>query len=324
MTATLDPFVGLAHMLDHPFLRSAFVAGTCIALAAGLVGYVVVLRGQVFSADALSHVAFTGALAALAVGIDLRAGLYGACVVFAVLLAALGRRASADDTVIGSVFAWVLGLGALFLSVFTTSQSGTGSVGSDAGVNVLFGSILGLSSGQALLDALVSVGVATVFVTIGRPLVFASLDESVAAAGGVPVRALGYAFFVLLGVTAGVATQAVGALLLLGLVAAPAGAAQRLTARPFVAVWLSAGIAVGSMWIGLTVAYLAPKVPPSFGILAVATATYLGAIAATSTHTGRRPGRRSGRRSGRRPVPAAHQTAGVPVAPELAGDPGGG
>ena len=97
-----------------------------------------------------------------------------------------------------------------------------------------------------------------------------------AAARGVPVRALGYAFFVLLGVTAGVATQAVGALLLLGLLAAPAGAAQRLTARPFGALWLSAGIAVGSMWVGLTVAYLAPRVPPSFGILAVATASLPG------------------------------------------------
>ncbi len=282
LAVTLNPFVGLAHMLGHPFLRSAFVAGTGIALASGLVGYVVVLRGQVFSADALSHVAFTGALAALAFGLDLQAGLYGACVVFAALLALLGRRASADDTVIGSVFAWVLGLGALFLSVFTTSQSGTGAVGSDAGVNVLFGSILGLSSAQALADSLVALAVVVVFVAIGRPLVFASLDEHVAAARGVPVRALGYAFFILLGVTAGVATQAVGALLLLGLVAAPAGASQRLTSRPFGAVWLSAAIAVGSVWIGLTVSYLAPKVPPSFGILAVATASYLGAIAATS------------------------------------------
>jgi len=288
LTATLNPFVGLAHMFSHPFLRSAFVAGTAIALASGLVGYVVVLRGQVFSADALSHVAFTGALAALAFGVDLRAGLYGACVVFAALLAVLGRRASADDTVIGSVFAWVLGLGALFLSVFTTSQSGTGAVGSDAGVNVLFGSILGLSSTQALTDSLVALGVVVVFVAIGRPLVFASLDEHVAAARGVPVRALGYAFFILLGVTAGVATQAVGALLLLGLVAAPAGAGQRLTSRPFVAVWLSAAIAVGSVWIGLTLSYLAPKVPPSFGILAVATAAYLGAIAVTSGPWARR------------------------------------
>ncbi len=282
MIATLDPFVGLAHMLEHPFLRSAFLAGTCIALAAGLIGYVVVLRGQVFTGDALSHVAFTGALAALAFGIDLRAGLYGACIVFAVLMAALGRRASADDTVIGSVFAWVLGLGALFLSIFTTSQSGTGAIGSNAGVNVLFGSVLGLSSSQAVSDAVVALGVVVAFVVIGRPLIFASLDESVASARGVPVRALGYAFFVLLGITAGVATQAVGALLLLGLVAAPAGASQRLTSRPFVAVWLSACIAVGSVWIGLTVAYLAPNVPPSFGIVGVATVTYLVSIAATS------------------------------------------
>jgi zinc/manganese transport system permease protein len=295
MIATLDPFVGIAHMLDHPFLRSAFAAGTCIALAAGLVGYVVVLRGQVFTGDALSHVAFTGALAALAFGIDLRAGLYGACIVFAVLMAVLGRRASADDTVVGSVFAWILGLGALFLSIFTTSQSGTGSVGSNAGVNVLFGSILGLSSSQALSDSIVAIGIVVVFVIIGRPLVFASLDETVAGARGVPVRALGYAFFILVGITAGVATQAVGALLLLGLVAAPAGASQRLTSRPFVAVWLSAGIAVLSMWIGLTVAYLVPKVPPSFGIIAVATATYLVSVAVTSAR---------GRTDARRPVGA--------------------
>jgi zinc/manganese transport system permease protein len=290
LAGTLNPFVDLAHMLDHPFLRSAFLAGTCIALAAGLVGTVVVLRGQVFAGDALSHVAFTGALAALALGVDLRAGLYGACVVFAVLLAVLGRRTPADDTVVGSVFAWVLGLGALFLSVFTTQQSGTGAVGSDAGVNVLFGSILGLSTSQTVVDSVVSLAVVAVFVGVGRPLIFASLDEPVAAARGVPVRALGTVFFVLLGITAGVATQAVGALLLLGLIAAPAGAAQRLTARPFVAVWLSAGIAVASIWTGLTVSYLAPRVPPSFGILAVATAVYLGAIAATSG-----PSRRLGR-----------------------------
>jgi zinc/manganese transport system permease protein len=238
----------------------------------------------VFSGDALSHVAFTGALAALAFGIDLRAGLYGACILFAVLMAALGSRATADDTVIGSVFAWVLGLGALFLSIFTTAQSGTGSVGGNAGVNVLFGSILGLTSTQAVGDAIVGLVIVVAFIVIGRPLVFASLDQAVAGARGVPVRVLGYVFFVLLGLTAGVATQAVGALLLLGLLAAPAGAAQRLTARPFVALWLSAGIAVVSVWGGLTLSYLAPRVPPSFGIVAVATAAYLVAFVVTWGH----------------------------------------
>jgi len=276
----------------HPFLESAFAAGTAIALASGLVGSVVVLRGQVFAGDALSHVAFTGALAALAFGVDLRLGLYGGCVAFALLLAVLGRRTVADDTVIGSVFAWVLGLGALFLSVYTTSSSGTGGSGT-SGVSVLFGSILGLTGGQALADAVVALVVVAGMVAVARPLLFASIDPSVAAARGVPVRTLSTVSFVLLGLTAGVATQAVGALLLIGLLAAPAGAAQRLTARPFRALWVSAALAVGSMWAGLTIAYLVPVVPPSFGILGVATGVYLGTFV-------RRPRRR--RASLRRPT----------------------
>jgi len=272
----------------HPFLTSAFGAGTAIAVVSGLVGYMVVLRGQVFAGDALSHVAFTGALAALAFGVDLRLGLYGGCVAFALLLAVLGRRTGADDTVIGSVFAWVLGLGALFLSLFTTSSSGVGGSGGTTGVSVLFGSILGLSDGQAVADVVVSLAVAAGLVAIARPLVFATLDPAVARSRGVPVGGLATAFFVLLGVTAGVATQAVGALLLLGLLAAPAGAAHRLTARPFRALWLAAGIAVASMWIGLTLAYVVPTVPPSFGILGVATGVYLGTFAWTGVTRHRR------------------------------------
>ncbi len=295
--ATLDPFTGIAHLFDAPYLRSAFIAGTCIALAAGLVGYLVVLRGQVFAGDALSHVAFTGALAALAFGVDLRVGLYGGCIAFALVTAALGRRSGADDTVIGSVFAWVLGLGALFLSLYTTSSSGSGGAGGDAGVNVLFGSILGLSGGEVVADVLVASVVVAGMVVLARPLVFASLDPAVAAARGVPVRALAYGFFVLLGLTAGVATQAVGALLLLGLLAAPAGASQRFTARPFVALWLSAGIAVGSMWAGLTLAYLLPRMPPSFGILGVATAVFLASFVWTAA------ARRRHRRVHRAPAP---------------------
>ena len=297
---------GTFFVLAHPFLRSAFGVGTAVALAAGLIGSFVVLRGQVFAGDALSHVAFTGALAALAFGVDLRLGLYGGCIAFALLLAVLGGRSGSDDTVIGSVFAWVLGLGALFLSVFTASSSGIGGAGGTAGVNVLFGSILGLSGSQAWGDVLVSLAVVAAVVAMARPLLFASLDPAVAASRGVPVRLLSLGFFVALGLTAGVATQAVGALLLLGLLAAPAGAAQRLTARPFRALWLSPAIAVGSMWAGLTLAYLFPVMPPSFGILGVATGTYLAAIAWTGSV------RRRSQRTSRpicTPLPAAMSRA---------------
>ncbi len=280
MLLTANPFVGIAHMLDHPFLRYAFLAGTAIALAAGLVGYFVVLRGQVFTGDALSHVAVTGALAALAAGVDLLAGLYGACIVMALAMAALGSRGRADDTVIGSVFAWVLGLGALFLTVYTTSSNGTDAI---SGVNVLFGSVFGLSRSGAIVGAVVGLGVSISVIAIARPLLFASIDEAVAGARRVPIRTLGFVFLALVGVTAAAATQVVGALLLLGLLAAPAGAAQRLSTRPFRAMWLSAGIAILSVWIGLSVSYAAPRIIPSFAILAVATGSYILAFVVTAT-----------------------------------------
>jgi zinc/manganese transport system permease protein len=155
-------------------------------------------------------------------------------------------------------------------------------------VSVLFGSILGLSGGRAALTAAVALGVSAVLVAIARPLLFASIDEDVAVARGVPVRLLGFGFLALVGITAAESTQVVGALLILGLLAAPAGAALRITARPLAGLGLSAGIAVASLWAGLTASYYVPKLPPSFGVLAVATATYLLAILATSPRRGHR------------------------------------
>jgi zinc/manganese transport system permease protein len=269
---------GWAGMFDQPFMQNALVAGTCIALASGLVGYFLVLRSQVFTADALSHVAFTGALAALAFGVDLRLGLFVATVGVGLFMGTLEPRGRADDVVVGSVFAWVLGLGALFLTIYTTSRStGNGT----AGVNVLFGSIFGLSRSQAWTAAAVAVAIVVVVCIVARPLLFSSIDADVAQARGVPVRLIGFIFLGVVGACAAEATQAVGALLLLGLLAAPAGAAHRLTGRPVVAMVLASALAVGEMWAGLVLSYWAPTIPPSFAILAVATAVFLGVLVVT-------------------------------------------
>jgi zinc/manganese transport system permease protein len=265
-------------MLSHPFMQHAFLAGTAVALAAGLAGYFLVLRAQVFTADALSHVAFTGALAALAAGLDPRLGLFAVTILVALGMATLGRRARPDDVVIGGVFAWILGLGVFFLTLYTTTRSaGNGA----ASVTVLFGSIFGLDGSRAAMTALIAAVICVALVGMARPLLFASLDEAVAAARGVPVRLLGYAFLGLVGATAAESTQVVGALLILGLLAAPAGAASRLTTRPLRALALSAAIAVASVWIGLAASYTIPAMPPSFAILTVATLTYVGAFATT-------------------------------------------
>jgi zinc/manganese transport system permease protein len=266
-------------MFAHEFMRNALIAGSFVGLACGLVGYFVVLRAQVFAGDALSHVAFTGALAAAVLGVDIHAGLFTATILGGVLLGALGNRARADDVVIGSLFAWTLGLGVLFLSIFTTkSSAGNGT----AGVRVLFGSIFGLSGSDVRVSVVLAVVASLVLLAIARPLLFASLDTAVAAAQGVPVRALGLGFLALLGLVAAQASQAVGALLLLGLLAAPAGAAHKLTTNPFRGLVLSAALAVGAVWLGLSLSYVFPTLPPSSMIIGSAVGIYALAVAATS------------------------------------------
>jgi zinc/manganese transport system permease protein len=273
-----DPITGIGHLLGQPFLQHALVAGTAIAVLSGLVGYFVVLRGQVFAGDALSHVAYTGALAALAAGLDLRFGLFAATALIGLLLGMLGGRAGSDDAVTGVVFAWVLGLGVLFLAIYTThSSTGNGA----ASANVLFGSILGISGSAAATAVGIAAGLLVVLAVIARPLLFASLDPQVARARGVPVRLLGAAFLVLVGATAAEASQAIGALLLFGLLAAPPAAALRLTSRPWRALLLSGGLAVAAVWLGIALCYAWPRLPASFTIMSVSTAEYLLAAGAT-------------------------------------------
>ncbi len=282
----MNPFTGVANMLALPFIQDALIAGTAIALLSGLVGYFVVLRGQVFAGDALSHVAYAGALAALAAGVDLRLGLFAATITVGVALGVLGGRGNTDDVIIGTTFAWILGLGVFFLALYTTHAA---TANSTANVTVLFGSIFGISPAAATTATWIAIGLIVVLIVIARPLLFASLDPAVAAARGVPVRLLGPLFLGIVGATAAEATQIVGALLLFGLLAAPAAAAQHLTDRPWIALPLAAGLAVAAMWAGITLAYAVPMLPPSFTIMALAATEY--ALAALTTS--RRPHRRN-------------------------------
>jgi zinc/manganese transport system permease protein len=282
------PLTGLAHMLSHPFIQHALLAGTSIALLSGLVGYFVVLRGQVFAGDALSHVAYAGALAALAAGVDLRLGLFAATIAVGLALGLLGGRGAADDVVIGTAFAWVLGLGVFFLAIYTAHSA---TANSTANVTVLFGSILGISASAAMTATWIALGLIVVLLLIARPLLFASLDPVVARARGVPVRLLGPLFLAVVGATAAEASQAIGALLLFGLLAAPPAAAQRLTDRPWAGFALSGALAVASLWIGVTLAYATPDLPASFTIMATSTAFY--AVAVLLTMARRRRERRS-------------------------------
>jgi zinc/manganese transport system permease protein len=277
---SLNLLQDLHAILALDFMRNAFVAGGCIAFAAGLVGYFVVLRNQVFTTDVLGHAAFTGSLGGLLVGLNLLTGIFGSCIAVALAIGTLGGRGRGRDVAIGTVFAWVLGVGVLFLSLYTTSLSAaSGSVG----VSVLFGSILSLQSFQVVVASVA--GVVTILLTlvIARPLLFMSVDPDVAVARGVPARALTALFMVLVAVTVAEAVQAVGALLIFGLMVTPPAVAQNLSTRPWLGLLLSALIALAVVWAGLVLAFYI-SYPASFFITTIAFVAYLSSQLARRAH----------------------------------------
>src|SRR5947209_9061019 len=250
---TLNLLQDVQSMLQYDFMRQAFLAGTILSVVAGLVGYFVVLRHQAFAGESLSDVAFTGALGGAALGINPLVSLLVTTIVVALAMGGFGERLRARDVATGTVLAWVLGLGVLFLSLFTAHVSGTGT--GFSGVTILFGNILGISTDQTVSIALISGLVVVALFFIARPLLFASLDQDVAAARGVPVRGLGLGFMVLLAVTVSEATLAVGALLVFALLLLPAAIAQQVTTRPSTALALAAGLAVAMTWLGIAIGF---------------------------------------------------------------------
>lgn len=262
-------------MLAYDFMRQALLAGTILSLVTGLVGYFVVLRHQAFAGESLSDVAFTGALGGAALGINPLLSLLVTTVAVALAMGGFGERLRGRDVAIGTVLAWVLGLGVLFLSLFTSRVSGTGT--GFSGVTVLFGNILGISTDQANVIAAVSALTVLALLFIARPLLFASLDTDVAAAKGVPVRFLGLAFMALLAITVSEATLAVGALLVFALLLLPAAIAQQVTNRPYAALALAAGLAITMTWLGIAIGFFTGY-PSSVCISLLAFVSYVAVV----------------------------------------------
>ena len=239
-------------------MRNAFIGGTLVAIASGLIGYFVVIRRDAFAAHALAHIGFPGATFAVLVGIPVTAGLALFCVTGGLAIGALGKRVSNREVSTGTILAVATGLGVLFASLASENTSTVTSV--------LFGNLLAISESQIRTFTAFTVGLAVVLVVVARPLLFASVDPQVAEAKGVAVRALGIAFMVLLALAVTMAVQVVGTLLLFALVVTPAATALALTARPAAVVALGTAIGLVSVWLGLVIAVMF-NLPPSFCIV---------------------------------------------------------
>ncbi len=242
----------LQQLFAYHFMQNAFLAGTLVALVAGVVGYFMVLRSQSFAGHTLAQVGFPGALGAALIGISPVFGLIGFGLGAALLIGALSaREVKGGDIAVGIVLAFSLGLGLLFVRL--SHYSSTTGV-----YSLLFGSVLGVSDRDVRAVALTTVVTLAAFVVIARPLLFASLDPEVAAARGVPVRLLSTLFLSLLAFAVAEAVQIVGVLLIFALLVTPAAIAQQLTARPARAIGLSAALALLFTWLGLAIGYFTP------------------------------------------------------------------
>ena len=251
----------------YAFMQHAYAAGAIVAIVAGVVGYFVVLRSLSFAGHALSHIGFAGATGAVALGVNPIWGLLVFTVGGAMGMGALGKRIYGRDVVIGIVLAWTLGLGVLFLSLYSGYAT--------EAYALLFGEILGISQADLIVTLIAGVVTLAAMAIMFRPLLFASVDSDVAEARGVPVRLLSILFMVVLAISVSEAVQVVGVLLIFALLVTPPAIAERVTARPARAVILSVLLALLFTWAGLFISFYLPF-PVSFFITTLAFISYLG------------------------------------------------
>jgi zinc/manganese transport system permease protein len=239
-------------MLMFRFMVNALRAGTIVAVLAGALGWFMVLRRQAFAGHTLAIVSFPGAAGAILIGVSATVGYFAAAVAAALAIAAVprslgGRARSGESALVGTVQAFALAAGALFVSLYGGFLNGLTSL--------LFGSFLGISSSQVVVLLVMAVLAMAGLAAMARPLFFASVDPDVAEARGIPVRLLSSLFLVLLGLAAAEVSQITGVLLVFALLVIPAATAQQITARPALSLALTVLFGLATVWLGLGVAF---------------------------------------------------------------------
>src|SRR5712692_6211866 len=272
-------------LLQHEIVQNAFLAGTIVAIVTAVMGYFVVLRAQAFAGEALSDIGFAGATGAAVLGFSSLLGMFFLTVLAGIGMGALGDRIRGRDVEIGMVLSFALGLGVLFLTIY--SQYGSNAT---EGVGVLFGSILSVTRSDVLIT--LGGGIATLLLLafLFRPLLFATIDPEVALARGVPVRLLSIVFLMLLGITTAETVLVVGVLLVLALLIAPAASAVQLTHRPLTSILLSVALGLLITWGGLILAFVGTwgHFPVSFYISAASALCYFISVGVSRMRSPRR------------------------------------
>lgn len=248
--------------LHAPFMGNAFLAGICIAVASGVMGYFTIARHSTFAAHALAHIGLPGATGAVLLGLPVSMGLGIFALGGALTIGALGKRASQREIATGTVLAFATGLGLFFARLSTSATQQMQSI--------LFGSILTITNGQIVGFVVFDAVLILLLAVIYRPLLFSSLDEQVAQAKGVPIALMNVAFMAVMAGVVTIAVPAVGTLLVFALVITPAATANIIAPSPFRSMLIAGCLCLVSIWGGLAISAMFPA-PPSFIIVTIST-----------------------------------------------------
>jgi len=229
-------------------------------------GYFLIVRGLTFAGHALPNIGFAGAAGAVLLGIDPVIGLLAFTISAAIAIGILGKALRERDIAVGIIMTFALGLGILFLSLYSGYAERVYSI--------LFGQIVGISQQNVLFTATSSFLTLVVLLALFRPLLFSSFDPDVAEARGVPVNALGVIFLVLVAITVSIAVQIVGALLFFTLLIGPAATTARIVQRPLRVILLAIILGICYTWLGIFFAANGTW-PVSFYIATISFAVYL-------------------------------------------------
>lgn len=247
-------------------VTNSLIAGALLGVVGGLIGFFVMARDLPFAVHGISELSFAGAAGALLIGVNVVAGSIAGSLLAAVLIALLGARARERNSVIGVLMPFGLGLGILFLALYPGRSANR--------FGLLTGQVVSVDTPQVMALSVVALVVLAGLLVVWRPLLFASVDEEVATARGVPVRSLSLVFMVLLALTVSIAVQTVGALLVLALLVTPAAAALRVASGPLAVSLLSMLFAVVSIVGGILLA-LGAAIPISPYVTTISFTIYL-------------------------------------------------
>jgi zinc/manganese transport system permease protein len=229
-----------------PLVQNSLIAGLLLGLVGGLIGVFVMTRDMSFAVHGISELSFAGAAFALLLGYNVVGGSIIGSLIAALIIGYLGAKAKDRNSIVAVLMPAGLGLGILALALYEGRAANK--------FGLLTGQIVAVDDPQLASLVLICGFVLITLLFIWRPLTFSSVDAEVAAARGVPTKALSIIFMLLLGLAVAASVQIVGALLVLSLLVTPAAAALRVSSSPILTPILSVVFAVTSVIGGILLA----------------------------------------------------------------------